>query len=172
MQATEGTLRLRLGRSAATGWRLGLLSELDAGAPPSASLPAATRLAELLAEQLDGVPVALAPEALFGVPTTAHILGGACMGAGPEEGVIDSEHRVFGYQRLLVVDGAAVSANPGVNPSLTIAALAERAMARIPAARRERMSAAAPRARGPRVALAQRAGTGAWRGGPQRPSAA
>lgn len=133
MQATEGTLRLRLGRSAATGWRLGLLSELDAGAPPSASLPAATRLAELLAEQLDGVPVALAPEALFGVPTTAHILGGACMGAGPDEGVIDSEHRVFGYERLLVVDGAAVSANPGVNPSLTIAALAERAMARIPA---------------------------------------
>ena len=54
------------------------------------------------------------------------------MGATADDGVIDSHHRVFGYEGLFVIDGAAVSANPGVNPSLTITALAERAMSRIP----------------------------------------
>jgi cholesterol oxidase len=73
-------------------------------------------------------------EALLGKPTTAHILGGACMGKDANEGVIDAQHQVFGYPGLYVIDGAAVSANPGVNPSLTIAALAERAMTFIPAA--------------------------------------
>lgn len=72
-------------------------------------------------------------ETLLGVPSTAHILGGACMGSDRDEGVIDPWHRVHGYPGLYVVDGAAVSANPGVNPSLTITALAERAMAAIPA---------------------------------------
>jgi cholesterol oxidase len=71
-------------------------------------------------------------EPIFGIPTTAHILGGCCMGESSETGVIDSRHRVFGYEGLFVVDGSAVSANPGVNPSLTITALAERAMSFIP----------------------------------------
>jgi len=75
----------------------------------------------------------LATEILRGVPSTAHILGGACMGATVEEGVIDAEHRVHGYPGLFVIDGSAISANPGVNPSLTITALAERAMSHIPA---------------------------------------
>jgi cholesterol oxidase len=66
------------------------------------------------------------------VPTTAHILGGAVMGKDAGEGVIDAEHRVHGYDGLYVIDGSAVSANPGVNPSLTITALAERAMGKIP----------------------------------------
>jgi cholesterol oxidase len=72
-------------------------------------------------------------ETLLGIPTTAHILGGCPMGGGPERGVIDHRHRVFGYEGLYVVDGSAISANPGVNPSLTITALAERAMTFIPA---------------------------------------
>jgi cholesterol oxidase len=67
-------------------------------------------------------------------PSTAHILGGAVIGADPSTGVIDRDHRVFGYENLLVCDGAAVPANVGVNPSLTITALAERAMSRVPAA--------------------------------------
>jgi cholesterol oxidase len=73
-------------------------------------------------------------ESLLGTPTTAHILGGACVGKDANEGVIDAEHRVFGYPGLYVIDGSAVSANPGVNPSLTITALAERAMSRVPLA--------------------------------------
>jgi cholesterol oxidase len=76
----------------------------------------------------------MATEVLLGVPSTAHILGGACMGRNAEEGVIDRHHEVFGYPGLFVVDGSAVSANPGVNPSLTITALAERAMETLPAA--------------------------------------
>ena len=82
--------------------------------------------------RLGGVIGCLLPETLFARPTTAHILGGCPMGRRAEEGVIDLEHRLHGHSEILVVDGSAVSANPGVNPSLTITALAERAMARIP----------------------------------------
>ncbi|MCZ7683404.1 MAG: GMC family oxidoreductase [Sandaracinaceae bacterium] len=73
------------------------------------------------------------PETLRAVPSTAHILGGACMGRSADEGVVDARHRVHGYEGLYVIDGAAVSANPGVNPSLSITALAERAMSFVPA---------------------------------------
>jgi hypothetical protein len=72
-------------------------------------------------------------ESSLNIPTTAHILGGAVIGADRASGVVDAECRAFGYERLLVCDGAAVPANPGVNPSLTITALAERAMSRVPA---------------------------------------
>jgi len=78
----------------------------------------------------------LITETLAGVPTTAHILGGCVMGQNAEEGVIDKNHRVFGYQNMYICDGSAVSANPGVNPSLTITALSERAMDLIPAKKR------------------------------------
>jgi cholesterol oxidase len=71
-------------------------------------------------------------EALMNIPTTAHILGGAVIGHGPEDGVVDANQRVFGYENLLVCDGAAIPANVGVNPSLTITALAEHAMSEIP----------------------------------------
>ena len=66
---------------------------------------------------------------VFDIPMTAHFLGGAVIGDSRETGVIDPYHRVYGYPGLHVVDGAAVSANLGVNPSLTITAQAERAMA-------------------------------------------
>src|SRR3712207_1659164 len=66
---------------------------------------------------------------VFNIPITAHLLGGAAIGDSPETGVVDPYHRVFGHPGLHVVDGAAVSANLGVNPSLTITAQAERAMA-------------------------------------------
>jgi cholesterol oxidase len=65
----------------------------------------------------------------FGMPLTAHFLGGCAIGASPETGVVDAYQRVFGHPGLHVLDGAAVSANLGVNPSLTITAQAERAVA-------------------------------------------
>ena len=71
-------------------------------------------------------------EALLNIPTTAHILGGAVIGERPETGVVDAHQRVFGYENLLVCDGAAIPANVGVNPSLTITAMAEHAMSHIP----------------------------------------
>jgi cholesterol oxidase len=85
---------------------------------------------------MNGLVSSMFSEALLGTPTTAHILGGACMGKDASEGVIDKDHQVFGYPGLYVVDGSAVSANPGVNPSLTITALAERALSLIPVAAR------------------------------------
>lgn len=134
MRTLEGHIRLELGRKATEFFRLGLRSKPGRGPLPTAAIPEATKLTDLFAEEVDGFPGSVVTETLFGIPTTAHLLGGACMGTGPEDGVIDHRHRVFGYDGLFVIDGSAVSANPGVNPSLTIAALAERAMSFIPEA--------------------------------------
>ncbi len=134
MRTLDGSLRLRLGRSAMTGFRKGLVSAIaEGGEAPQAFIPEATELAERFAQKVKGVAGTIFSETVIGSPTTAHILGGACMGATADEGVIDAQHRVFGYDGLYVIDGSAVSANPGVNPSLTITALAERAMSFIPA---------------------------------------
>ncbi|MFK7999688.1 MAG: GMC oxidoreductase [Polyangiales bacterium] len=132
MQTLDGTLQLRLGRKARTGFRRAMITELD-GAAPKAFIPEATDIAERFAKKLRGVVSGLFTETLLGVPSTAHILGGCTMGEDATSGVIDSEHRVFGYDGLYVIDGSAMSANPGVNPSLTITAMAERAMSKIPA---------------------------------------
>ena len=133
MRTLEGSLSLRFGRSFLNGFRRGLVTKLAPGAEaPVAFIEEATKLAWRFAEKVRGIPVVLATQTLIGTPSTAHILGGACMGRDAREGVIDAQHRVFGYEGLYVIDGAAVSANPGVNPSLTIMALAERAMTFIP----------------------------------------
>lgn len=129
MRTLESTLSFELGRSVYTGMRRGLVSTVDpGGTAPSAFMQEATDLAERWAEKVNGVAMTLLTETLAGTPTTAHILGGACMGATEDDGVIDANHRVHGYPGLFVIDGSAISANPGVNPSLTITALAERAM--------------------------------------------
>ncbi|HKJ92478.1 MAG TPA: GMC oxidoreductase [Longimicrobiales bacterium] len=99
---------------------------------PSSAIPEATDLARRVADKVDGYPVSLVTETVLATPTTAHILGGCVMGDSAEQGVIDARHQVWNYPGLYVVDGSAVSANPGVNPSLTICALAERAMTFIP----------------------------------------
>ncbi|GAB7048618.1 FAD-dependent oxidoreductase [Catenuloplanes indicus] len=98
------------------------------GAPNPTWIPAGNTAARALAEEIGGVPGGAVTEA-FNVPMTAHILGGATIGATPEDGVIDGYQRVFGHPGLHVLDGAAVTANLGVNPSLTITAQAERACA-------------------------------------------
>ncbi len=135
MRSLDGTLSFRRRRGVRTGFTEGLTTELSPGAtPPAAFIPEATALAERYAEKLEGVPVNMVTETLQGIPSTAHILGGACIGKTREEGVIDARHEVFGYPGLFVVDGSSVSANPGVNPSLTITALAERALSLLPSA--------------------------------------
>lgn len=126
MRTIEGTLRLVLSK-----WG-GLTTRRETGPAPVASFAAASGLAREASQVLDGFPFALVHETLFNIPTTAHILGGAVMGEDATTGVIDTEHRVFGYEGLYVMDGAAMSANPGVNPSLSILAMAERAMSKIP----------------------------------------
>ena len=130
MRTEEGTLRSE------RGWHGRLATKREAGAAPVASFPAATLLAQQASEVLDGFPMAMVQETLFNIPTTAHVLGGAVMGRDSQSGVIDTSQRVFGYEGLYVMDGSAVSSNPGVNPSLTITAMAERAAALIPRATR------------------------------------
>ncbi len=109
-----------------------LQTEQDPERPNPTFIPVANQAAEWLAERTGGVATSSITEAAFNIPTTAHILGGAVIGHGPEDGVVDSRQRVFGYENLMVCDGAAIPANVGVNPSLTIAALAEHAMSQVP----------------------------------------
>ena len=132
MRTVEGHLRMRLGRGFLTGFFRGAVTRGGDGPPAKAWAPEATDLAQRVARHLDGYPSSLLTETLLGIPTTAHILGGVPMGDSAETGAIDHRHRLFGYEGLYVIDGSAISANIGVNPSLTITALAERAMAFIP----------------------------------------
>jgi cholesterol oxidase len=97
------------------------------GEPNPTWIPVGHEVVRRMAEKIDGFPGGTVGD-VFDIPMTAHILGGATIGDSPEHGVVDAYHRVFGYDGLHVVDGSAVPANLGVNPSLTITALAERAM--------------------------------------------
>lgn len=98
------------------------------GEPNPTYLPVANDAAREVADMLDGEPWGAWNETLLDAPTTAHILGGCTIGDSPDTGVIDAYQRVYGYATLSVADGSAVSANLGVNPSLTITAMTERAM--------------------------------------------
>jgi cholesterol oxidase len=95
-------------------------------------IPAANEFAEKFAKMTGGIAMSMVPEILFDVPGTAHCLGGCVIGPSPETGVVDRQNRVFGYWNMYICDGSVVSANLGVNPSLTITALSERAMSFIP----------------------------------------
>ncbi|HEX4364208.1 MAG TPA: GMC family oxidoreductase [Solirubrobacteraceae bacterium] len=111
-----------------------LQTEQDPEKPNPTFIPVANEAAEWMAEQIGGMPQSSILETLASIPTTAHILGGVVIARSPEEGVVDARQHLFGYENLLVCDGSVVPANVGVNPSLTITALAERAMSFIPAA--------------------------------------
>ncbi|HEX6240814.1 MAG TPA: GMC family oxidoreductase [Polyangiales bacterium] len=127
MRSTESTLRFV--RNV-----FGIMdTKLEQGERPSASMPEATAIALDIAKRSRGLARSMVIEQILNVPTTAHLLGGCCMGDSAESGVIDHRHRVYHYDGLYVIDGSAISANVGVNPSLTISALAERAMTFIPA---------------------------------------
>lgn len=114
---------------------IGLLaSRVEDHQPPGTDIPMSKEVTERVEHLIDGTSFTGAPEAILGTPTTAHILGGCVMGDSSKTGVIDSHNRVFNYRNLYVCDGSAVSANPGVNPSLTITAMTEWAMSKIPSA--------------------------------------
>jgi cholesterol oxidase len=129
MQTLDNSMRLRPKRRLLGGLRL--QSEQEPENPNPTFIPVANEAAERIAKKIDGIPQSGITEALLNIPTTAHILGGAVIGADPSQGVIDRHLRVFGYENLMVCDGAAVPANVGVNPSLTITALAEWAMSHV-----------------------------------------
>jgi cholesterol oxidase len=130
MQTIDAALSFRLRRR----WWWPFSRQLaSAGSRIPANIPAANAFAERAASAFGGIAITSSSEILFEIPMTAHCIGGCVMGADAATGVIDAQHRVHGYRGLYVIDGSAVGANLGVNPSLTIAALAERALSFIPA---------------------------------------
>ncbi len=129
MQPISNFMRLTLGRRP---WGRTLVSHVPKEQRPPTYMPLANRLAARMADKMDGTPASLLLEVLGNTSSTAHILGGATMGRSPADGVCDARGRVFGYENLYVADGSLVPANLGVNPSLTITALSEFVMSKIP----------------------------------------
>jgi cholesterol oxidase len=123
MQSSDNSIALR--RHPKLG---NLVSRPGEGEPNPTYIPVANEAAREVADMLDGDPWGAWNETILDAPTTAHILGGCVIGDTADAGVIDPYHRVYGYEGLTVADGSAISANLGVNPSLTITALTERAM--------------------------------------------
>ncbi|WP_244109446.1 FAD-dependent oxidoreductase [Burkholderia anthina] len=131
MQALDNSIALRAKkRWIGHGYRLATEQNLDR--PNPTYIEIGNQAAQWLARRTGGIAQSNVLEALGNIPTTAHVLGGAVIGATSASGVVDRNLRVFGYQNMLVCDGAAMPANPGVNPALTITALAEYAMSKIP----------------------------------------
>ena len=125
-------MRVRLGRKFFTLFRRDLVSERDEKRPIDAFVEIAHRITRMLAGKIDGIPQGMVNESLLNIPGTAHFMGGVPFGESAEDGVIDLNCEVHNYPGLYVVDGSIIPANPGVNHSLTITALAEYAMDRIP----------------------------------------
>jgi cholesterol oxidase len=138
MQSLDNAISFRARR----GWfgRVRLATEQDPEKPNPTFIEVGNRAAAWLARKTGGYAQSMLLEAWANVPTTAHILGGAVVGRDASTGVVDAQHRLFGYANFLVCDGSTVPANPGVNPSLTITAMTEHAMSHVP----ERAARAAP----------------------------
>jgi len=126
MESIDSTLRVKR-----TFWG-GLKTSLEKGPAPTAFNSTAQEIARKTETIINGKAMVMSTESLLGIPTTAHILGGACMGKDAESGVIDAYNRVFNYKNMMICDGSMISANPGVNPSLSITAITERAMSYVP----------------------------------------
>ncbi|HWC97659.1 MAG TPA: GMC family oxidoreductase [Candidatus Sulfopaludibacter sp.] len=129
MQTLDGHIDMRLGRPWFWPFRKTLMSH---GNRIPTYIPRANDFARKVARMIGGTAMSMVTEILFDVPGTAHILGGCPMAASRAQGVVDDRHRLFGYRNLYICDGSVIAANLGVNPSLTICALTERAMSFIP----------------------------------------
>ena len=116
-------------------WRLGFKS-MNSSHSPSENIPTyipvGEKVAKMVAKKTGGTPMTSYFDSLFGIPTTAHILGGCCLANSIDEGVINENFEVFNYPGLYVIDGSMVTSNLGVNPSLTITGLSEYAMSKFP----------------------------------------
>jgi cholesterol oxidase len=126
MQPLDNSITVHTARS--VFGRRRLTSRPGIGEPNPAWVPAAHDVARRVAEKIDGVPLGAVTE-LVNRPVTGHFIGGCAVGTSPATGVVDAYQRLYGYPGLHVIDGSVVAANLGVNPSLTITALAERAVA-------------------------------------------
>ncbi len=102
-------------------------------------IPIANDFARRMAKRMDGTPCSVITEVYMNTPITAHIMGGCSLSENPEKGVIDEKNNVKGYKNMLVVDASMIPANLGVNPSLSITALSEKAMSFIPVKESKKM---------------------------------
>jgi cholesterol oxidase len=126
MQTLDSTIRFKINS-------LGFMkSTISTGKKRTPFIPESVKMIKEYSKAVNGVSTSFALETIVGIPSTAHILGGATMGENSTEGVIDKNNKVFGYKNLYIIDGSLISANPEVNPSLSITAIAERAMDQIP----------------------------------------
>ncbi len=133
MQTTDSTMRVRPGRSVFTLFRRGLVSKLDRNQKLTPPVEMSHGLTHAFSRRINGIAQDTITETLLGVPATAHLLGGCPVGASADDGVVNVNFEVFNYPGLYVIDGSIMPGNPGVNPSLTITALAEYAISQIPA---------------------------------------
>ncbi|MGK2860283.1 MAG: GMC oxidoreductase [Thermoanaerobaculia bacterium] len=133
MQTEDNRVRMRLGRSLFTGFGKNLVSLPDEVATVPPKIEIGHEVTKRFAEKTNSIPLGSVNEALLNIPLTAHIIGGCPFGRDAEEGVVDLDCQLHGYPGLYAIDGSVVPANPGVNPSLTITALAEYAMSRVAA---------------------------------------
>lgn len=131
MQHADNRMRFRMGRSFFTLFRKGMVADGEPGYEIHAQVKGSHELTRDFAKRTNGVALGSLGENLLGLPTTAHILGGAPIGRDACEGVVDETFKVHNYEGMYIIDGSVMPANPGVNPSLTITALAEYAMSKI-----------------------------------------
>ena len=132
MQHADNRMRFRIGRSGFTLFRRGLVADEEPGFKIHAQVEGSHELTRDFARRTNGIALGSIGENLLGLPTTAHILGGAPIGRNDQEGVVNEKFEVHNYPGLYIIDGSIMPANPGVNPSLTITALAEYTMDKIP----------------------------------------
>jgi cholesterol oxidase len=132
MQTEDNRIRMRPGRSVWTMGRKNLVSLPDPECNIPGKIDIAHQVARRFAKKIDGIPMGSINESLLNTPMTAHILGGVPIGRNEQEGVVGLDCQIHNYPGLYVVDGSIMPGNPGVNPSLTITALAEYAMDTVP----------------------------------------
>jgi cholesterol oxidase len=132
MQHADNHMKFRLGRGLLTLFRRGLVAEPTVDNTIGARVDVGHDITRDFATRTNGVPMGSLGENLLNLPTTAHILGGAPIGENADESVVNEKFEIHNYPGLYIVDGSVMPANPGVNPSLTITALAEFAMSKIP----------------------------------------
>lgn len=132
MQPVEELLKMRLSRNIFTLFRKGVMFRREQGVQLPKSPAISNTITRRFAQKMNGIPGATFMDSLFNFPITAHLMGGVPLGRNENEGVVDVNFQVHNYPGLYVVDGSIMPGNPGVNPSLTITALAEYAMSKIP----------------------------------------
>ncbi len=133
MQHADNRMRFQIGRSGFTLFRRAMVAETEPGYEIGAQVKGSHELTREFSKRINGVPLGSIGENLLGLPTTAHILGGAPIGNNADDGLVNENFEVHNYDGLYIIDGSIMPANPGVNPSLTITALAEYAMSKIEA---------------------------------------